>query len=462
VLPLNLIEPVVTFANSQGTAVRGTLISLQRRSLVMEIYNPYSIVQVSEVLGALTIRAGQKIVYQGRAVVTSLLNTGLMAVASVTLIDEWSDLNSVGGDTVRYGEAARRFVDEWQARFRVRRPYQVAVSEMRAFLSDTARWLDQADLSGALPREADGRLREDVFYEIALPVVQQVDDHVRRLEHEARQTPDEDAVIHRAYAQAALHPLLLRAPFAYRAFAKPLGYAGDYEMVKQILSDPRQGGSTYFQVINSMYLQTEVAKAHRNRIDVLEDRLVQLSCRDTTSERRRILNVGCGPAFEVERLLARTGNVQPLELTLVDFNEETLNYARSRLESVKSADIEIKFMHASVHELLKRSGDGSLQFGNFDFVYCAGLFDYLSEKICTRLVRQFVQWTRPGGRILVTNVHLSNPQRFVMEHVLEWHLIYRDESMMQALFPSAGFAVDVFTDLTGVNVFAEVLLDPRA
>ncbi|MFN7309661.1 MAG: SAM-dependent methyltransferase, partial [bacterium] len=64
-LPLNLIEPVVTFRNSQGTAVRGTLTSLQRRAPVLEIYNPYSIVQVSEVLSELTLRAGQKAVYQG-------------------------------------------------------------------------------------------------------------------------------------------------------------------------------------------------------------------------------------------------------------------------------------------------------------------------------------------------------------------------------------------------------------
>ncbi len=44
------IDPVVSFRNSQGEQVRGTIINLQRKSLVMEIYNPYSIVQVSEVL----------------------------------------------------------------------------------------------------------------------------------------------------------------------------------------------------------------------------------------------------------------------------------------------------------------------------------------------------------------------------------------------------------------------------
>ena len=69
------IDPVVTFRNSQGEAARGTLTSVQRRSLVMEIYNPYSIVQVSEVLSELTVRSGERSIYTGKAVVVSLVNT---------------------------------------------------------------------------------------------------------------------------------------------------------------------------------------------------------------------------------------------------------------------------------------------------------------------------------------------------------------------------------------------------
>jgi len=33
------IDPVVSFRNTQGEAVRGTIFNLQRNSLVMEIYN---------------------------------------------------------------------------------------------------------------------------------------------------------------------------------------------------------------------------------------------------------------------------------------------------------------------------------------------------------------------------------------------------------------------------------------
>ncbi len=68
----------------------------------------------------------------------------------------------------------------------------------------------------------------------------------------------------------------------------------------------------------------------------------------------------------------------------------------------------------------------------FDLVYCAGLFDYLSDKVCSRLLQYFAARTNPGGTVLVTNVHSSNPQKISMEHLLEWHLIYRDEAQLKA------------------------------
>ena len=89
------IDPLISFKNTVGESVRGTIVKLQRKSLVMEVYNPYSIVQISEVLSELTIRIGNKVAYLGKAVVISLVNTGLTALVSVTLIDEWQDLYDV-------------------------------------------------------------------------------------------------------------------------------------------------------------------------------------------------------------------------------------------------------------------------------------------------------------------------------------------------------------------------------
>jgi extracellular factor (EF) 3-hydroxypalmitic acid methyl ester biosynthesis protein len=456
-------DPVITFKNSQGEAARGTLTSLQRRSLVMEIYNPYSIVQVSEVLNELNIRSGERSIYKGKAVVVSLLNTGLMAVVSVALIDEWSDLNVAHGDPKEVGVEARRFVEAWEDRFRISERYQVAISEFRAFLSETSRWIDQADMSDALPKDSQGRWANDVFWAMAEPFMIKGKSFLVRLEEEAAAVRQEDSLIHRSFAQASLHPLVLRAPFVYRTFVKPLGYAGDYEMVNQLLGDPRQGTSTYIQLVNATFLQCAVAQAHRNRIDILVTFLKKaVALAEEEGRPVRVLNIGCGPAVEIQRLLAAGVDLSKIRLTLVDFSQETLEFTRSKVESAaaqQNRTIDVNYVQESVHDLLKRSarsGPGDAE--RFDFVYCAGLFDYLSDKVCTRLIRYFISRCNAGAQMLLTNVHSNNPERHGMEHLLEWHLIYRDEAQMQSVMSEVGVPVKLYTDPTGVNLFAEATL----
>lgn len=456
------IDPVVSFRNSQGEQVRGTIINLQRKALVMEIYNPYSIVQVSEVLSELSVRMGSKNAYLGKAVVMSLVNTGLTAVVSLTLIDEWRELSDLPNEPKSVGREAELFINDWDARFNIRRDYQIAVNEMRAFLSEVSRWVEQVDLTENLPK-TDGRLREDVFYELATPIMLKVKTYLDRLEGEAAQVDAEIAPVHRTYAQSALHPLLLRAPFVYRTFTKPLGYAGDYEMVNQILSDPQQGPTTYFQIVNTAFLKAAVATAHRNRIDLLVDFLsCQADAARAAGRPFRILNVGCGPAFEIQRFVREYPQPEFLSFQLLDFSEETLAYTKSSIErSAASAGhkVSVEMVHQSVHELLKRKiapDDTGLR--EFDAVYCAGLFDYLSDKVCSRLLSYFAARTRPGGQLLVTNVHSANPEKFGMEHLLEWYLIYRDEARMSMLLPERSREHKLYVDQTGVNVFAEAII----
>lgn len=456
------IDPLVSFRNAAGEAARGTIVNLQRKSLVMEVYNPYSILQVSEVLGELTVRCGGNIAYQGRAVVISLVNTGLTIVASVTLVDEWRELNDVAVVLGAVRAEAQAFVQDWTQRFQIRRDYQIVVNEMRTYLSDVARWIEQVDLSESLPR-VNGQLRTDVFYELASPLMEKVKAFIDRLNHETYLIDEEQISSHRAFAQSALHPLLLRAPFVFRTYTKPLGYAGDYQMVNQILDDPRQGPNSYFQMINVAFLQNILAEAHRNRIDILVSFLRRMA--DTamqTGRTFRILNIGCGPAIEIQRFLQSHPVPELLSFELVDFSAETLAWTRNKLTAITGQigrPVAINYVQDSVQQLLKRRLDPTdKDVREFDAVYCAGLFDYLSDKICARLLAHFAARTRPDGTVLVTNVHSNNTTKFFMEHLLEWYLIYRDAAILEPLLPAQSKVRKIYVDATGMNIFAETII----
>ena len=116
------------------------------------------------------------------------------------------------------------------------------------------------------------------------------------------------------------------------------------------------------------------------------------------------------------------------------------------------------FAKRSVNQLLKDSVRVDPAAPKYDTIYCAGLFDYLSDRICQRLINLFYEQLAPGGLLIATNVDPSNPLRNGMEFLLEWHLIYRDPAQMRLLHPTGTRAQDIVSksDETGVNIYLEV------
>ena len=146
----------------------------------------------------------------------------------------------------------------------------------------------------------------------------------------------------------------------------------------------------------------------------------------------------------------------------MDFNEETLQHAAHVLDQKqkqfnRSASIDL--MKKSVQNLLKdvAAGNAISKAGNFDFIYCAGLFDYLPDRTCRRLSNLFYRSLAPGGLLLFTNVTPSAPNRGSLELILDWHLNYRAVPQVAALGPE-GVSEDqlrIESDDTGFNLFLE-------
>jgi hypothetical protein len=66
---------------------------------------------------------------------------------------------------------------------------------------------------------------------------------------------------------------------------------------------------------------------------------------------------------------------------------------RLQLTARDYARLGISAVPGSVRHILS----GKAQPGTFDFVYAAGLFDYLGAPVATALTRKLFEMTRPGG-----------------------------------------------------------------
>lgn len=457
---------LVTCRNSSGDSVRAVPVRMERWTVLMEIYNPHSILQLSEVLSEFEITVGDRKVYRGRATVARLINTGIMQLCEVTLVEGWLDVDlfSPIAHPERLREEFEGFLQNWRRLQSISPEFKVAVADFETLLTELRRWLDQVELG--VRSESHGstdEMERRVLMALESRIVDEANEWFGRFDDVADRVEEELRPAHRAYARRQIHPLVMCSPFVYRTYMKPLGYAGDYDMVNMILGEPHQGATLFAKLVNSLFLQNPPAQAHRNRIEHLLKRLVEETRRLAAQGRRvRIFNLGCGPAREVQLFLANEELSNHADLVLADFNRETLDFARNTLEELRvrhRRSTRIEYVERSVHQMLKDSlrGSGDAGGAKYDFVYCAGLFDYVSDRVCRRLTNLFHEMTGPEGLVLVTNVDASRPFRHSMEYLLEWHLIFRDRTQMNSLIPDqACVESDVLADPLQVNLYLEM------
>jgi extracellular factor (EF) 3-hydroxypalmitic acid methyl ester biosynthesis protein len=463
--PYAIKESKVIFQTAESLELQGALSHVTRHTIVFELYNPAVTLRLSEVLLGFEIIFQERIIYSGRATTRKVVDGGTKIICEATLNEEgWRDLNlallleNEGGAANEF----KAFLKEWQKLYKVLPEFKIVISDMQFFLQDLRLWLEQLELKiHTLPLNGREMMEQGIMKQVGELFVPIFDKLHERLEAASKKISEELRPAHQVFAQKLLHPLVLCSPFANRAFSKPLGYAGDYGMVNMIALNPFQGNTLFSKIMNLWFLRQWPSQAHRNRLSYLKECLENETSRTVrVNGTARIFNFACGPAIEVQNFLAESPFGDQVEFTLVDFNEETLNFLGSAISHIKerlSLKTKINFQRKTVYQLIKEGEKATVEKPQYDFVYCAGLFDYLPDETCTRLMKIFYSWLAPGGLLAVTNVVDEKPFRHMLEFVLDWHLIYRNTEKGAALIPKC-VPEDVRrlkNDVTGVNLFIE-------
>ncbi|MFT7622403.1 MAG: extracellular factor (EF) 3-hydroxypalmitic acid methyl ester biosynthesis protein [Myxococcota bacterium] len=270
-----------------------------------------------------------------------------------------------------------------------------------------------------------------------------------------------------AYATRMLMPLLMAGPMHRRAFEKPLGYAGDYRLMTFYFVEELEGQGWFGELLH--YTSQRYALGHTVR--AREKTMRDAVARAVSGGATRILSLASGPALELERYLWSVDSLpNPLTITLVDQDEEALDYANERLRRCLverhrgRLPVELNCMHFSVKQLLKPQTDAEREVASEilsqqDLIYSAGLFDYLPEKVAGYLLSRLWTMVRPGGRLLIGNLERVPQTAWMMEYVLGWNLLYRTPNDMMRLGSllarPAPKDLDITTDATGHCLFLD-------
>ncbi len=222
------------------------------------------------------------------------------------------------------------------------------------------------------------------------------------------------------------------------AYAKPHGYAGDFEIIERIYNR----SVTHLDHLRKwdiFWQRNPAAEAVRNRA-ALVNRFIE--------EQRpaSLLSVGCGPALDIRD--AASSNPDLIRIDFLDNDEKAIVRAKTNNAWASDASRKVAFI---VKNALRFKPTEP-----YDLVWCSGLFDYLNDKTFVFLLRRLKDMVATKGKLVVGNFSHDNPSRSYMESVSGWLLIHRSTADLIRLAIEAGFpsnCTQVVADDTGVNLF---------
>lgn len=245
-----------------------------------------------------------------------------------------------------------------------------------------------------------------------------------------------------------LKSFIYQSPFAARAFQKPRGYAGDAELLDLIYGE--SPGASITDLGTEIYhweWRSPGCRGVRARRDLLAQTMDLLP---TLVPRPRILSIACGHLREALLSQAvRDGAIG--ELVAVDQDEESLRVVQEY--SFPGLTVQQR----SVKDLLLARNS----YSDFDFVYAAGLCDYLPDNVARALTSAMFGMLKPGGRCLIANFAPDMLDIGYMDTFMDWRLIYRTETDVAALTEqlpeSAVLSRRVFREPNDCIVFGEIV-----
>ncbi len=348
-------------------------------------------------------------------------------------------------------------------------PWRAAVARVRQMLLRVREVLQESE--SLLSKDPDSRIRQE--HALIARIFEQwkgpFHDQLAELHAQSRAFDQDVATVGRGYAGRELLSLVYPCPIHSRAFEKPQGFAGDYKLMLLLMSDVLTGEGIFGRFLHFLTQNYTLGRAVRSR----EQTMRRAATQTVTSSSRpvRIMSLACGPAMELQRLIREIGSIpHPVEIILVDQDEETLRYCHEELSraiisrAADSQTLTLNCLHLSVLQVLRPKDAKEKEFvssnlKDIDLIYSAGLYDYLPQPLARRLTRRLYSMLAPGGHLFIGNLRDCADSSWMMEYVSAWILEYRESEQMLSLatgLKPEPTASEIVYDGTGFCMFLKL------
>ncbi|MBV9950204.1 MAG: hypothetical protein JOZ69_25410 [Myxococcales bacterium] len=402
-------------------------------------------------------RVGSVRELDGRIIVGVSLLDSLMNIEDVLILRDLKTWMPAGADGLG------RVAPPW--RVPGHDTFKALTAELALFLGDARRELGA--LEESLPwhvvhGEQPSPARDALVRRVQGTFVPEFVRYAEDIDRAARTATAAELEHLKEFSRRNLHALLLESPLLHRAYRKPLGYPGDYEVMRYMYEHHFVGSTLFAKALNLAVAHTRAVGAVRARKDVIKERLSRLLDERGGGAPLRVLAIASGPAQEIHELLGEREAIEsPVEIVLFDQDKRALSFAYSRLKRLVDARwagrVKVVYLHDSIKRLLRdvHVFDGV---GTFDLVFSSGLFDYLQLRTAVVLCRNLFAHVAQGAALYVGNMVPANPNRWIMDLHLDWPLVYRTETEMTdfARLASPEATIEIVEEKTGLNPFVRL------
>jgi len=265
------------------------------------------------------------------------------------------------------------------------------------------------------------------------------------------------------FFHSKMRDIIYQDPFTSRSFYKPLGYAGDYEMMNLIYRNEPAGDTLFAKCLHFYWVQKPAAQAVRNRAIFLSNHICKTFANTSEEETIKFLSVASGPAFEVQKIISEVKkyNHRKAEFHLLDQDLNALKYAQRQIFELTSM-IDCKFNFLFHNLAIKNVITDGLHHESCDLIYSAGLFDYFTDPIAKMAGECLFKAVKPGGALIIGNFDYRNKAALEMKIALDWDLIHRSEKDLVDLFGHLSSDIYVESEDQHINLFCIIRKDKIA
>ena len=222
------------------------------------------------------------------------------------------------------------------------------------------------------------------------------------------------------------HPIakiVLQEPATRWSFQKPRGYSGDAMLIDYLykLKSCDIGDSYVGRELHALVTNTGSVQALRWRSHHIAEEIQILQAQK--GRKIDVISVASGHLRELAYI--SDANQKINRFVCIDQDKQSNALVRTTYSQHPFLEV----IDESINYIIKRKLEGQA----FDFIYSAGLFDYLNDKVASRMIEVLYTNLRPGGTMIIPNYLKGITEKAYMDTFMKWNLIYRDEADMQRL-----------------------------